>query len=275
MITLLLVLCLFSVEVQSKSTIRPEQKLFGHSVKNGPLPAQTEVTTFEHNCTNAPCTITQIHVPSIYPPRGEDWKWATGVISFYIDDDADKDPLTATPTISMTLLELAGVGSFDTSQNPQDGSPYSLSLMGKTAKSGGVFSTMRVPFQRRFRSTIKADPTVKGQSVYWMIIRGVEAYPVVVGDLVLPSNAQLKVYRTGPTPIQSMELRTLANVSSGNAGALLRVNFDASGPNYAYLEACMRIYTDGSPKPIFLSSGAEDYFLSASYFDEGMFKGKI
>lgn len=101
------------------------------------------------------------------------------MISFYIDDDADEDRATATPTFSMTLLELAGEGSFTTAQNPQDGSPYSLALMGKTAVSGGVFSTMRIPFQRRLRTTIQADPSAKGQSVYWMIIRGMEAYPVV------------------------------------------------------------------------------------------------
>ncbi len=35
----------------------------------------------------------------------------------------------------------------------------------------------------------------------------------------------------------------------------------------------MRFYADGATQPLFLSSGAEDYFLSASYFDEGMFKG--
>jgi len=34
----------------------------------------------------------------------------------------------------------------------------------------------------------------------------------------------------------------------------------------------MRIFIDGSDNPIFLSSGVEDYFLSAFYFDLGMFK---
>ena len=56
------------------------------------------------------------------------------------------------------------------------------------------------------------------------------------------------------------------------AGALLRVDFDAAAPNYGYLEACMRLLADGASEPLFLSSGAEDYFLSASYFDEGIFK---
>ena len=90
--------------VSNGSVISTKQKLFGHSVKNGPLPANTEVTTFEHNCTTAPCTITQIHVPSIYPPKGESWMWTTGIISFYIDDDADASLDAATPTFSMTCL---------------------------------------------------------------------------------------------------------------------------------------------------------------------------
>ena len=38
--------------------------------------------------------------------------------------------------------------------------------------------------------------------------------------------------------------------------------------SYGYLEACMRALVDGSTDPIFLSSGAEDYFLSAYYFNE-------
>jgi hypothetical protein len=31
-----------------------KQQTFGHSIKNGKLPAHTEVTTFEHNCTRSP-----------------------------------------------------------------------------------------------------------------------------------------------------------------------------------------------------------------------------
>lgn len=55
----------------------PNMKLFGHSIKNGQLPAHTELTTFEHTCTTAPCVVTQLHVPSIYP-RGENWDWQDG-----------------------------------------------------------------------------------------------------------------------------------------------------------------------------------------------------
>ena len=57
--------------------------------------------------------------------------------------------------------------------------------------------------------------------------------------------------------------------------ALIRVILDADGgDDFTYLEACMRLVSakNNNPNPLFLSSGAEDYFLSASYFDEGMFK---
>ena len=52
----------------------------------------------------------------------------------------------------------------------------------------------------------------------------------------------------------------------GNTG------FHVQGRGYTYLEACLRISLNDAAVPMFLSSGAEDYFLSASYFDEGMFQ---
>eukprot|EP00040_Diaphanoeca_grandis_P021191 m.112895 g.112895 ORF g.112895 m.112895 type:complete len:466 (+) comp28226_c0_seq1:152-1549(+) len=250
------------------------QRTFGHSVKNGPLPAHTEVTTFEHNCSTAPCVITQIHVPSIYPPHGEAWNWTHGILNFYVDGET-------TPSITMTLLELAGESRFNNaSDNAQtgnpggttDGGPWGIDMMGRTAKSGGVFSTVRIPFGTSIKTTIQAPPSSMGQSVYWMIVRGLESHPVVLGDLTLPAAARLKIYRLPQTDLVNLELVTLANVSDDKSGALLRVNFDAKGHGFGYLEACMRLVTDGATTPLFLSSGAEDYFLSASYFDEGMFK---
>ena len=48
------------------------------------------------------------------------------------------------------------------------------------------------------------------------------------------------------------------------SGAILGVKFEAtSSIGYSYLEACMRLYVGGAADPLFLSSGAEDYFLSA------------
>ena len=83
--------------------------------------------------------------------------------------------------------------------------------------------------------------------------------------------ARLKLHRF-EAPTVGGELVTLANISKGTAGALLNVRFDAAGLFYGYLEACMRALIDQSTTPLFLSSGAEDYFLSAYYFNEGEFK---
>jgi hypothetical protein len=152
------------------------------------------------------------------------------------------------------------------------GSPYGLALFGKTAKSGGVYSTVRIPFGKSVKVTIQSSAASKAQSVYWLIVRGLEAHAVVLGDLVLPKEARLKLYRFPATTVTDKQFVTLANISAGTAGALLQTNFAATGPSYTYLEACMRFFPDGAAEPVFLSSGAEDYFLSASYFDEGMFK---
>ena len=87
------------------------QKLFGHSVKNGPLPVNTEVVAFEHTCESPPCVITQIHCPSIYPGHGDEWDWTDGSLSFYIDSDESD------PTIRISLAELGGEGRFAQSES--------------------------------------------------------------------------------------------------------------------------------------------------------------
>jgi hypothetical protein len=150
-----------------------------------------------------------------------------------------------------------------------DHGPWGIGLFGHTANNGGVYSTVRIPFQKTFKATL----TSSQGGTYWFIVRGVEDYPVVIGDLELPPQAKLKVHRFNSLTTEG-ELITLMNVSAGTSGAVLSVRFDAktTTSGYGYLEACMRALIDGATSPLFLSSGAEDYFLSAYYFNEGEFK---
>ena len=74
-----------------------KMKLFGHSIKNGHLVANTEIPLFEHTCSTPPCTITQLHCPTAGPGG-----WYDAVVSLFIDDD---------PPLSFTLLELANIGN--------------------------------------------------------------------------------------------------------------------------------------------------------------------
>jgi hypothetical protein len=180
------------------SPLAPTNKLFGHAIKGATLPAATEVTTFQHNCTTAPCVITQIHVPSIYAPAGCESDWEHGRLRLYIDGES-------TPSIDVKLLEIASVSfNADIGTNPaQDGSPWGHDLFGKTANNGGVYSTFRVPFQSSIRSTIEAAPGCADASVYWFIIRGVEGMPVQLGeDFILPANAKLNIQRNVNVTLQ-------------------------------------------------------------------------
>ena len=52
---------------------------------------------------------------------------------------------------------------------------------GHTAANGGVYSTTRIPFGASFRATLSSAQNRSG--TFWFIIRGVEAYPVLLGDL--------------------------------------------------------------------------------------------
>jgi hypothetical protein len=51
------------------------------------------------------------------------------------------------------------------------GLPWGIEQFGHTASSGGVSSTIRIPFGKSVRVTIKAPPGTTTTSVYWMIVR--------------------------------------------------------------------------------------------------------
>ena len=54
-------------------------------------------------------------------------------------------------------------------------------------------------------------------------------------------------------------------------GALFQVTLAASSSDFTYLEGCVRAFIDGNNTTTFLSSGTEDFFLSAFYYNSGLF----
>jgi len=197
--------------------------------------------------------------------------WGSAVVRVYVDNEKK-------PSIKMTLLEMANVGVWAGGQTGDtgDGGPWGTDLFGHTAAGGGVYSTWRIPFGKSVKTTIESS-LKNTTGVFWFIVRGIEAYPVQLGDLTLPATARLKQHRFDRR-IEPFEIVTLANIPHGTAGAVLNVKFDGSGEGtstnaeLAYLEACMRAIFDRDRELMFLSSGGEDYFLSAFYFNEGQFK---
>ena len=123
---------------------------------------------------------------------------------------------------------------------------------------------MRVPFGASVRLALYSERA----GTFWFVVRRVEAAPSARRPAA--AAARLKAYRTVAT-LAPLELVTIAAVPAGVGVALASVKLDATSSDMAYLEACLRAYVDGAPTPLFLSSGAEDYFLSAYYFNEGGF----
>jgi len=168
---------------------------------------------------------------------------------------------------------LAGLGfSGDNGQADVDSPPWGIDFFGHTASGGGIYATIRIPFSKNIKITLQLSPNLtKPQYIFWSVIRGVENFPVILGDLELPRTSRLRLYKNVNVSLNTLDFITLCNITK-TGGAVLEVMLAASSNNYGYLEACLRGLIDGATNPIFLSSGTEDYFLSASYYNLGEFK---
>ena len=177
-------------------------------------------------------------------------------IRIYIDGEAEA-------SLDFMLLLAHGIGFTETLEKQY--TPWGTRRLAHTA-DGGIYNTYSIPFSKSFRVT--ATHPVGGYFFY--IIRGVENMPVVVGDLVLPANTRLRLFKNEDVKLSPLEFITLANVSD-TAGMLFQVTLAANSSDFNYLEACFRARIDGAANITWLSSGTEDFFLSAYYFNRGIY----
>ena len=212
-------------------------RLFGYAEKNGPMqPARMgEQELFAHTCTTAPCVITQMHIPSIYPGSGCPWDWESGRLRVYVDG-------AAAPTLDVTLLQIASVGAAGAQGNShKDISPFSAGhLFGKNAQTGGVWTTMRIPFGASVRVTLQQALECNSQSTYWFIIRGVEGLQVTLGEIELPPTARLVQSFINATTYAPDQFIPLASAPATNDGMLLYTFVDATSGDPNYLEVSWR-----------------------------------
>jgi len=185
-------------------------------------------------------------------------------IRYYVDGEK-------TPSIDMDLYMGHGIGFND------NHAPWATKHIGKIGKRNGIYNNYRIPFGKSIRVTAKCSPSAEDKLPIWWIIRGVTNYKITLAGVQLPQNARLKLIRLENYVAQPLEEFALCKVPG--KGALYQVTIAAdsiAGPDdISYLEACMRAYTDGSDKPLMLSSGLEDYFLGTYYFDTGRFYSDI
>jgi len=149
--------------------------------------------------------------------------------------------------------------------------PWGVPQLGR---QGGVYNTYRVPFGSEVRvaviPTTEVFDGVNGRNAWW-IVRGTEGLPVTLGGVRLPDSARLRLHRLEGRRAKPLE--EFALCETAGSGALYQVTLAARGDrplgtweDQAYQEGCVRAYVGGAAKPLFLSSGLEDYFVSSGYF---------
>ena len=93
---------------------------------------------------------------------------------------------------------------------------------------------------------------------------------------------RLNLYKRENILLSPLEFLTIANVSNMNGensnnngigGLLYQVTLEANSSDYLYLEGCFRAKIDDAKEFEWLSSGTEDFFLSAYYFNRGLYHG--
>ena len=228
--------------------VTSNMKSFSSAIKNGYIVSNEEKVLYEHD-TGQPGVITE--------------QWFTGGvmnqnarIRIYIDGEMDA-------SLDFNLFIAHGLG-FPESDDLKN-IPWGTRRIAHTA-DGGIYNTIRIPFSKSFRVTA----TTQSSGYMWYIIRGVENYPLVLGDLVLPSHTRLRLYKNENFRLKPLDFMNLAYVKS-SAGALFMVTLVAESSNLVFLEGCFRAYIDGSNRTTWLSSGTEDFFLSAFYFNKGLY----
>ena len=150
--------------------------------------------------------------------------------------------------------------------DPDPAVPWGTHRMGHLAKNGALYNTIRIPFQKSIYVSLIS--TRHGH--YWYNIRGVKNYPVIIGDLELPQNTRLKVYKKENITVMPFEYIFLAS-SFNTSGLLYLVTFSTKSKNFFHQEACFRAIVDNDENIQYLSSGTEDLFLSAYYYNAGIY----
>jgi len=227
-------------------------KTFGTAIKNGHV-YQSEETIFSFD-NQYGGLVTEMWFTSTI-------SLAQTYVSIYIDGET-------VPSISFQLTMAHGIGFGD------DDTFQGNEWLGKNAHNGGLYNTYRIPFGKSIKITARQTPSVP--QVFWFIIRGIActiptcSTPVIIGDLQLPKNARLRLFKNLNISVDAFKYTTLAKVNN-KAGLLFMVTVEAKSKDLNFLEACFRAYIDGASTPQFLSSGTEDFFLSAFYYNGGKY----
>eukprot|EP01103_Thecamoeba_quadrilineata_P017355 TRINITY_DN6117_c0_g1_i1.p1 TRINITY_DN6117_c0_g1~~TRINITY_DN6117_c0_g1_i1.p1 ORF type:complete len:438 (-),score=58.40 TRINITY_DN6117_c0_g1_i1:38-1324(-) len=227
------------------------ERTFGYGYSGGPLPSQ-ETTIFQHFLfpgTNGVMT----HLWTTSPPNTDQ----DILIRYYIDGETEA-------SIEMYPGMAAGVG-FDDQQ-----APWGTKWFGKGADTSGWFFNFKIPFVKSV--IVTATYLVPGglSGGFYIIARGASNVPINIGGILIPPHAKLNQIITNAT-FQPLEWVDLVDIPSGPGLHFMHTLAVSSG-TMNFLEGCYHMYYPGQEFPgTLLSTGTEDYFDSAWYFNAGEF----
>ena len=140
-------------------------------------------------------------------------------IRIYIDSET-------LPSIEFQLLMGHGIGFVQYGKDVKL-TPWNTKRISHDANHG-IYNTYQIPFSQSFRVTVSHP--VGGR--FWHIIRGVYYYPLILGQLQLPWNARLRLYKKIDVVMNPLDFLDLVDVQR-SAGALFQVTLAASSLNHS------------------------------------------
>lgn len=134
----------------------------------------------------------------------------------------------------------------------------------------------RIPFQKSIRVTGKLPPNAVDNKVIWIIVRGTENLPTSFHGFQLPPTARLILQKIENQTYAPLAWVPVADVPSGE-GLLLSHTLAVTSGNLNFLEGCYHAYPDHNQSfpGVIASTGTEDYFDSAFYFNGGQFRFEV
>lgn len=197
--------------------------------------------------------------------------WAAGnpevdraIFRYYVDGEVNAS-VVFTPALA------CGVGFGDQT------APWGNKWMGKGAKSTGWFHNFPVPFYKSIRVTYQLAPEDAGANpTLWAIVRGSEGLSMRLGEVDLPlaqGSVRLELQRRS-AHLAPLDFYDMASVPAGRAGTIFMTALFVNGTsNYNYMEGCFHLYSPPAQAwpGTLLSTGMEDFYDSAFYFNGGGF----
>jgi len=148
--------------------------------------------------------------------------------------------------------------------------PWGTKWFGKGAKDAAWYLNFKIPFSKTVRVTIQSMNGRKDG--FYIILRGFpNTLPIEIGGVTIPNTGRLKL-QVIDKDVSPIDWVNLVDVPTGSGLFFMHTLAVKSG-NLNFLEGCYHSYTPyGQAFPgTVLSTGTEDYFDSAWYFNAGQF----